>query len=51
LIEGYLKGLTSRKPAKKNVLEMLDELPEPKKGTQKAIVETYYEERKGKYGF
>lgn len=51
LIEGYLKGLTMRRPAKKNVLEILSELPEPKRGTDKATVETYYEERKGKYGF
>jgi hypothetical protein len=51
LIEGYLKGLTSKKSSKKNILEMISELPEPKKGTKKAIVKSYYEERKGKYGF
>jgi hypothetical protein len=51
LVENYLKGLTTRRTAKKNVLELLSELPEPKRGTEKATVEAYYEERKGKYGF
>lgn len=51
LIEGYLKHLTSRKPAKKNVLELLGELPAAKGATESASVERYYEERKGKYGF
>jgi hypothetical protein len=51
LIEDYLKGLTSKRLAKKNVLEILNELPKPKSRTEKAKVETYYEERKGKYGF
>jgi hypothetical protein len=51
LIENYLKALTSKKPAKKNVLEMLSELPAPKKRSEKATVKNYYEERKTKYGF
>ena len=51
LIENYLKVLTRRRTAKKNILELLSQLPEPKRGIEKGTVETYYEERKGKYGF
>lgn len=51
LIENYLKGLTTKKSSKKNVLELLNELPNPKMETEKSSVDSYYEERKGKYGF
>ena len=51
LIEGYLRQLTSSRSNKKNVLELLSELPNPKGKTEKATIERYYQERKGKYGF
>lgn len=51
LIEGYLKGLTRRMPVKKNILELLGELPEPRNSNGKSSVEKYYEDRTGKYGF
>ena len=51
LIENHLRQLTSRKVHKKNVLEVINELPKAKKTVQKASSESYYEERKKKYGF
>lgn len=51
LIEGYLKRLTTKTSAKKNILELLNELPDPTGSTGGATVDKYYEERKEKYGF
>ena len=50
LIELYFKSLT-RPSRKKNVLELLKELPKPKVKIEGGLRENYYEQRKKKYGF
>lgn len=50
LIEQYFKALTSRPSRKKNVLELLDEYPKPKGNLENYSKDSYYEERKNKYG-
>lgn len=50
LVEQYFRGLT-RPLQKKNILDLLKELPKPSiviEGTDK---ETYYHQQKKKYGF
>ena len=51
LIENFLKQVTRKKSDKKNILELLGEIPEPRKIKSSPSKETYYEETKGKYGF
>ncbi len=51
LIEGYLKNLTEKKPARKNILDLVSELPKTKGPVDKVGRDAYYEERKAKYGF
>jgi hypothetical protein len=52
IIEESLKKLVMRKPPKKqNILELLKTLPKPKSNFDQTSRESYYEERKGKYGF
>lgn len=50
LVEQYFKQLT--KARKKNILQLMQELPKPK-GRKPAgnLQKTYYQSRKNKYGF
>ncbi|HEX6181065.1 MAG TPA: DUF6364 family protein [Chitinophagaceae bacterium] len=50
LIEEYLKSLM-RPKRKKNIIQLVDKLPKPKIDTGKDLKRTYYEDKKGKYGF
>lgn len=50
LVEQYFKSLT-RPAHKKNILELLKELPTPKIKLEGELKEKYYEDRKKKYGF
>ena len=50
LIEDYLKSLM-RPKRKKNIIQLVDKLPKPKIDTGKDLKRTYYEDKKGKYGF
>jgi Family of unknown function (DUF6364) len=50
LIELYFKSLI-RPSRKKNILELLKELPKPKVKIEGDLKENYYEQRKKKYGF
>ena len=51
LIERYLKSLT-RPARKKNIIDLMKELPKPKGEIPGSNVkELYYENRKKKYGF
>lgn len=50
LVEQYFKTLI-RPSHKKNILELLKELPRPKVKIEGDPRQTYYEQRKKKYGF
>jgi len=50
LVEQYFKSL-SRPARKKNVRDLLKELPKPARKADGYTKEAYYEERKHKYGF
>ena len=50
LIEEYLKSLM-RPKRKKNIIQLVDKLPKPKIDAGKDLKKTYYEDKKGKYGF
>ena len=50
LVEQYFKSLTT--PRKKNILQLMNELPKPKgKLPEGDLRKLYYEGRKKKYGF
>jgi hypothetical protein len=49
LVEQYFKSLT-RPAHKKNVRDLLKELPKPTRKAEGYLKEAYYEERKHKYG-
>ncbi|HVU98539.1 MAG TPA: DUF6364 family protein [Puia sp.] len=50
LVEGYFRTVT--KPVKKkNILELMRELPKPVNNYEGDITEMYYKERASKYGF
>lgn len=50
LVEQYFKSLIT--PPKRNILELMKELPKPKgKALEGDIRKQYYESRKKKYGF
>jgi len=50
LVEGYFRTVT--KPVKKkNILELMRELPKPVNKYEGDITEMYYKERASKYGF
>lgn len=50
LIEGYLKNLTEKISGKKNILDLVNELPKSKETFENGGRDEYYEVRKGKYG-
>lgn len=50
LVEQYFKSL-ARPARKKNVRDLLKELPKPNRKIKGYTKEAYYEERKHKYGF
>lgn len=50
LVEQYFRTLV-RPSSKKNILELLDELPYPDMKTEGISKQAYYNQRKGKYGF
>lgn len=50
LVEQYFRTLT-RPGHRKNILELLSELPRPQVKSEADLKETYYEHRKKKYGF
>lgn len=50
LIELYFESLT-RPARKKNIIQLVDELPKPKIDLPKDLTKSYYEDQKGKYGF
>lgn len=50
LVEKYFKSIT-RSADKKNILELLSELPKPKTKIQGDLKTTYYNAKKKKYGF
>ncbi|SHF91497.1 DUF6364 family protein [Flavisolibacter ginsengisoli] len=52
IIEESLKKLVAQGPGKKpNILDLMKQLPKPKGNFKHDSSQTYYEERKGKYGF
>jgi hypothetical protein len=52
LIEEILKKLViPSPPGTQNILEVLQKLPKLKSDSNQTTWESYYEERKGKYGF
>jgi hypothetical protein len=50
LIELYFESLT-RPVRRKNIIQLVDELPKRKIDLPKDLKQTYYEDQKGKYGF
>ena len=50
LVEQYFKNLT-RPAGKKNILELIKELPKPKTIIKGDLKENYYRRQKKKYGF
>lgn len=50
LVESYLEKLTTP-TSKKNILQLLNELPEPSNNQEETSRNKYYEENKKKYGF
>lgn len=50
LVEGYFRTVT--KPVqKKNILDLMQELPKPVNNYEGDITEIYYKEKAAKYGF
>jgi hypothetical protein len=49
LIEAYLESLT-RKPAKENIVTLVEKLKKPKISAETDLKKQYYEEQKQKYG-
>ena len=50
LVEDYFKKLAS--PRRKNILDLMEEMPKPKRNLpQGELKNLYYESRKKKYGF
>lgn len=50
LIEHYFKNLT-RPVRRKNIIQLMDQLPKPKINLPKNMKEAYYENQKEKHGF
>ena len=50
LVEGYFKNLTHN-PRKKNIIQLIEELPKPKISSVGDLKENYYQQQKKKYGF
>ena len=50
LVESFLEKLTTP-TSKKNILQLLNELPEPSNNQVETSRNKYYEENKKKYGF
>jgi len=50
LVEQYFKSLV-RPARKKNILELLKELPKPKISIEGDLKKNYYDQQKKKYGF
>lgn len=50
LIELYFESLT-RPVRRKNIIQLVDELPKPKIDLPKDLKQAYHEDQKGKYGF
>ena len=50
MVEKYFKSLT-RPAHKKNVIDLLNELPKPKVKVEGDLKKRYYESQKNKYGF
>lgn len=50
LVEQFFKTLT-RPSKRKNILQLLDDLPKPERKVEIDLKADYYEQRKEKYGF
>jgi hypothetical protein len=50
LVENYFQSIV-KPTAKKNILEMLDQLDKPAVPSTRDLKKTYYEDQAGKYGF
>jgi hypothetical protein len=50
LIELYFESLT-RPSRRKNIIQLVEELPKPKIDLSKDLKQAYHEDQKGKYGF